>query len=356
MPAPRFFEVSFVKKAFNVTKNMVRIYTRQRVPRSAAAMAYYFTISIFPVLIVVYTILQSLHISQENLYKIWVEIIPPDAVDVISDYLNYVGGNRSTFMVIVGVLVTLTSSSAAFRSLLKIMADIQGESRYKGLRAGLYSLVISLGLLGAIYVSGFVILTGEWILSFLEGVFGSAMFDIWQWVRFAVLFLILLVVIYLVYKITAPKEVARVKRVPGAAIASVLLVAVSIIFSRLISMSANYPLVYGSLASFIILMFWVYICSIILIMGNVFNFVVYHKLDAEEGDPKTQAGDLTAVPADEKKTIIRRRRKRTVIFRFNTSTGRSAKCCRFGHMRPAAADDGFLLDGWTVLHSGVCYK
>jgi hypothetical protein len=24
-------------------------------------------------------------------------------------------------------------------------------------------------------------------------------------------------------------------------------------------------------------MFWIYICSIILIMGNVFNYVVYHK-------------------------------------------------------------------------------
>ncbi len=52
--------------------------------------------------------------------------------------------------------------------------------------------------------------------------------------------------------------------------------AVSIIFSKLISMSTKYSIVYGSLASFIILMLWVYICSIILIMGNVFNIALFH--------------------------------------------------------------------------------
>ncbi len=287
-------------KAKNVTKKMLAIFTKQRVPRSAAAMAYYFTITIFPVLIVVYAILSSLNISQENLYKIWVEIIPADAADVITDYLQYVGGNRSTFMVIVGVVVTLTSSSAAFRSLMKIMADIQGKSRYIGLRAALYSIVVSLGLLAAIYVSGLVIVSGEWLLSLLERIFGTSLFDVWQYERFAILFLFMLVIIYLIYQITAPREVAMVKRLPGAAIASVLLVAVSIIFSRMISMSVNYPIVYGSLASFIILMLWVYICSIILIMGNVFNFVMYHKV-SEGGVEDDAVSDKASAAHQNKK-------------------------------------------------------
>jgi len=288
-----------VKNAISLAKKMYKIYIEQRVPRSAAAMAYYFIISIFPFLIVVYAVLSSLNIPQESLYRIWAQIIPADAADVITNYLQYVGGNRSTFMVIIGVVVTMTSSSAAFRSLLKIMADIQGKPRYTGVWTALYSLAMSLGLLAAVYVSGLVIVSGEWLLSLLEKIFGTALFDIWRWERFAVLFLLMLVIIFLIYRMTAPRENPVAPRMPGALVASILLVAVSSIFSKLISASVNYPVIYGSLASLIILMFWIYICSIILIMGNVFNFVVYHKNHGvcaprrhkPDRTPKTLPGD-----------------------------------------------------------------
>jgi membrane protein len=236
-----------MKNAFGLAKKMFGIYTRQRVPRSAAAMAYYFIISIFPFLIVGYAVLSSLNIPQESLYKIWAQLIPADAADVITNYLQYVGGNRSTFMGIVGVVVTLTSSSAAFRSLLKIMADIQGRPRYTGVWTALYSVAMSLGLLAAVYVSGLVIVSGEWLLSFLERIFGSALFDVWRWERFAVLFLLMLVIILLIYRMTAPREIPKVPRMPGALVPSILIVAVSSVFSNLISASVNYPIIYGSL-------------------------------------------------------------------------------------------------------------
>ncbi len=257
---------------------MFHIFIKQRVTRSAAAMSYYITISIFPFLIVVYAILTSLNISNENLYKVWKQIIPADVLEIILGYFRYVGGKQSGLMIFVGITVTVSSSSTAFGSLMKIMADIQGKSRFKGFWGTVYSIIVSFGLLIALYISGLVIVSGEWLRDFLAKRFGfSELLEIWQWVRFAVLFLLLLVVIYLIYQVSEPKEVKKVPRLPGAFIASVLLVAMSIVFSRLIGMAANYPIIYGSLASFIILMFWIDICSIIVIMGNVFNFVVYHK-------------------------------------------------------------------------------
>lgn len=259
-------------------KQMFDIYNKQRVYRSAAAMSYFITISLFPILICVYAILGSLHLSATGLTAIWSQIIPPDVSKVITNYLRYVGGNASTLMVIVGATVALSSASSVFRTIMTIMADIQGKSRYTGILWFIYSLVVSLGLLVVIYISGLIILTGEWFLNFLESRLRLAyLLTLWQYVRFGVLFILLLAVIYLVYLITAPKNTKFVKRLPGAAIASVLLVAVSAVFSRLVTMSVNYPIVYGSLASFIILMFWIYICSNILIMGNVFNIVVYQK-------------------------------------------------------------------------------
>jgi len=49
---------------------------------------------------------------------------------------------------------------------------------------------------------------------------------------------------------------------------------VSMVFSYLIDMSTKYTLIYGSLASIIVLMVWFYTCGIILIMGNVLNLII----------------------------------------------------------------------------------
>lgn len=266
-----------MQKLKHVTKGMFKIFSEQRVTRSAASMSYYITISVFPALIVIYAILTSLNISNENIYGIWEEIIPKDVLNIILQYMRYVSGKDSAVMLFVGITVMLTSSTTAFGTLMKIMADIQGKSRYTGFWAALFNIALSIGFLGVIYVSGVVIMSGEWLIGVMQRSLGSVLLEVWQWVRFGVLFFLMLGIIYLVYLLSAPREKSRVKRMPGAFLSAILLVAVSAVFSRFIGQFTNYPIIYGSLASFIILMLWIYFCSIILIMGNVFNIVVYHK-------------------------------------------------------------------------------
>ena len=55
---------------------------------------------------------------------------------------------------------------------------------------------------------------------------------------------------------------------------AVALVVASLLFSLIMSRSTRYSLVYGSLASLIILLLWLYLCSNIFILGNVVNCVL----------------------------------------------------------------------------------
>ena len=87
------------------------------------------------------------------------------------------------------------------------------------------------------------------------------------------LFVIFIFMIYLLYRITAPKEVKN-DLLFGAFISAAVLLLVSVLFSWFISMSSRYPLVYGSLASIIIFMLWIYTCGQILYMGNALNVVL----------------------------------------------------------------------------------
>ena len=265
--------------------DMTDIYLKKRVSRSAAAMAYFFTLSIFPMLICVYAMLGNFLPSADTIIEFTEGLIPSETMSALLDYFNYIRMNKSPSMLMAGLAVMATSSAAAIRTLNSIMGDIQGKSRFQGIFAVAFSFILSLILLAVIYFAVVVIITGNWFINFLDEklVIFSSITGTWNWLRFLMLFAMLLLIIYGVYVMTMPKG-ARKSLMPGAVFASVLLVLVSMVFSWFIGLSSKYPLVYGSLASVIILMFWLYICGTILIMGNVLN-VVLRRHDPAGGDP-----------------------------------------------------------------------
>jgi uncharacterized BrkB/YihY/UPF0761 family membrane protein len=54
-----------------------------------------------------------------------------------------------------------------------------------------------------------------------------------------------------------------------SAVSASILVIISLIFSEIMEISINYPLVYGSLSFIIIIMIWMYLCSVIILSGGV---------------------------------------------------------------------------------------
>jgi YihY family inner membrane protein len=259
-----------------VVREMAEIFVRKHVARSAAALSYYLTLSVFPFLICVGAILGSLRLHESDIFAFLADILPAETFSVIAEIFRFDGAYSTGLIFIIGLSAMLTSSSAAFRSFTGIMGEIQGKMRFTGIRRGLFSFIFSIAFLASIYVSGLVILTGEWLMQILELYFGfSGVFAFWAWVRFVILFLLLFGIIFGVYIISAPKETKNMQRLPGALAASFVLVAASAVYSRMISATIRYALLYGSLASFIILMIWLYTCGIILIMGNVFNISLH---------------------------------------------------------------------------------
>lgn len=259
----------------SIVRELVEIYFQKKVSRTAAQLAYYLLLTLFPLLICVTAMLGSLNAEHMSLIEDLKNLIPAAAYESLIEFLGYVSENYSPAMLIAALLVLFTASSAAFRAILTVMADIQDEHRYLGFWKGVFSVFLSLIFLLAIYASCIIIVTGNWFVEVVSGYIGWEMpGGLWQWIRFVLLFAILFTIIYGVYRLTAPKERPREARMYGAAAASLALVAVSVFFSWTISMSSRYSLIYGSLASVIVLMIWLFICGNILIMGNALNVVL----------------------------------------------------------------------------------
>ncbi|MBR7081601.1 MAG: YihY family inner membrane protein [Oscillospiraceae bacterium] len=269
-------ELCVPQKLPEIFRDVIEIYTRSRVTRSAAALSYYLTLSVFPFLICLNAMIASLHVTADEIFSLGSGAVPGETMRYISNYITYISDENSGALLLAGLTVMFTSSSAAFRTLMGIMADLQGQARFKGVGSFAVSFFMSFLFLAAIYLSCALIVSGEWLIRLIKNSLGVDIFtENWQWLRFLLMFLLLYMIIYAIYEITSPREKRCIPRTSGAILAALLLVAVSIVFSYMIDMSTRYTLVYGSLASIIVLMVWFYICSVILIMGNAFNLIIY---------------------------------------------------------------------------------
>lgn len=255
-------------------KELLEIYSNNHVPRSAAELSYYLTLSVFPMLICVHAILAQFLPGITLTLNGFKGLVPAETLDTISEYLNYVSAHSTKALLTAGILGMATTSAASFRSIHSIMGDIQGVSRFRGVFAVIFSFAFSLVFLAAIYFGAIVMVAGNWLIKFINEAFPSFYgLEVWSWLRFPLMLVIFVLIIYGIYRITAPRDVHK-KFFYGAVAAGIVLVLVSVMFSWLISMSTNYPLIYGSLASIIIFMLWINICGQILIMGNALNVVM----------------------------------------------------------------------------------
>lgn len=262
----------------------LKIYWRKRGARSAAALAYSLTLSLFPLLICLSGLLGLVHLEFGATGNLLQGLLPEGVLATLRDFMLYVDKNSTLPLFVGGLALLVTTSAMAYRTLSAAMADIQGESRFSGLAGGLFSFLFSLIFLAVIYVSVIIILTGQWFIRLLSDHFdlGVALFD-WQWLRFFLLFLILFLIFALLYRLTVPKERPPRHVLTGACVAAAAMVVVSIAFSACIGLSTRYPLVYGSLASVVILMLWFYVFGTVLIGGSIINLMIYR---AEQGiDP-----------------------------------------------------------------------
>lgn len=258
--------------------DLVEIYFEKRVSRSAAELAYFLILSFFPLLICVNYFIGQLDLDPYTLVEAVSPVFPKESLNILVDYLHYISSNQSTALLVGGLGMTLYSASAAFRALMHVMADIYDRQSYQGVRQIIASVIFSVLLLLTIYLSMVVVLTGEWLMTLASRFRWMAALELllsWQWLRFLVLFSLVFLFILIVYRMAAPRGKPRPPVFSGALLASAALVGASALFSWFIGMSSRYSLVYGSLASVIILLVWLYLCGNIIILGNVFNCVWY---------------------------------------------------------------------------------
>ena len=253
--------------------DLVRLCGRRNVFRAAAALSYYFVLSVFPLLICVNAFLGLAHGDLQPFLLSLERVLPREALELVRDYVDYAGSHTSPALLYAAVPAILLSASAALRVLLDTMDELFDHPRDTGVRRIVVSVLFSLFFLAMLYLSILVILSGDWLFRWLEQVLVLpaglvAVTDLWGRLRYVLLLCIVILMVMTLYRIGTPRRVARpAPMLVCALMASAALVVTSAVFSWLVGMSSRYSLLYGSLASLIILLVWLFLCGMILLLG-----------------------------------------------------------------------------------------
>ncbi len=262
-------------------------YSRVGVARSAAALSYFLILTLFPLLLCVNYIIGLFHLDLARLLDSLQQLLPSGVLSVIQDYLAYVSGAQSPALLWAGVITIVISASAGLRTFFHTMDDLYQDQG--GGRSGRYlsSIILSFLLLPTIYLSMVVIFTGGWFFGLLEELIPwqirvqmplDTLSKLWQWLRYLLLFCLVFLLVLLLYRVGTPRRIATGRAILLPALwTAMAMVACSGLFSWFIDMSSRYALVYGSLASLIISLAWLYLCSNILLLGALVSHIWHRR-------------------------------------------------------------------------------
>jgi membrane protein len=275
-----------------VLKRTFKEYKADNLPDLAAALTYYAVLAIFPMLIVLVSILGLIgnSVTQpliDNLGK----VAPGAAKQIFTSAIHNIQSNKGTagVLVIVGLAGALWSASgyvAAFMRASNVVWDVEeGRPIWKTLPVRLGVTIVTVvmltaGALAVTFTGGLAKQAGNVI-----GVGGSAV-TIWDIAKWPVLILLVSMMLAILYYAAPNVRQPGFRWVtPGGLIAVLLWIVVSALFALYVANFSSYNKTYGALASVIVFLVWLWITNTVILLGAELNAEIERGRQIEGGLP-----------------------------------------------------------------------
>ena len=249
----------------------------------ANGVAFNFTLSIFPAIIFIFTLIPYIQIPQlpdlnDQVMSFLQDWMPASMYDVAASTIEDIISNRRGGLLSFGFVFSLFLATNGMVSLMKAFnkcyRTVESRNFWKS-RFIATSLTIMLALV--LFLAMLLLVIGQQIIIFLENAewiyidIKDYVFYLVIGLRFIVLFFIFLIAISSIYYL-APAVHDRWKFfTPGSLTATLLSLGVTFAFTYYINNFGAYNKFFGSIGVLIALMVWLSILSLILLIGFEIN-------------------------------------------------------------------------------------
>lgn len=244
----------------------------------AAEQAFFYMLSLFPLLILFLSVLPYFSMDMDRLMFFIETALPPQTAAMIEENVINVVQNDNSGLLTFGVIGTIWSASAGMNAFIKAMNEAFNVTTHRPIwKARFLSIILTFGMLASLIIIFILSIFGELLLDMITSYFTlpeqtEVLFQILRWVLTIVVMIALLCCLYFF----APKIKLSFRYVlPGAISATILWQLISFGFSFYVSNFGNYSATYGSLGGVIVLMLWLFLTGLSLVIGGEINAIIH---------------------------------------------------------------------------------
>jgi membrane protein len=275
---------------------LVRVYREisdDRVMAIAAGVTFYVLLAIFPAvaaLVSIYGFFADPQTIAEHLNEVSA-FLPGSAVEIIGEQINRVVAQGeatlgATFLI--GIAVSLWSANAGIKALIDALNVVYDENEKRSfIKVNALSLAFTIGIIGFMLVALGAMVVLPVILNYveLEGVAETII----KLLRWPILLLGVGLGIACIYRYGPSRDKAKWRWITwGSVLASIMWLAASILFSWYAANFGSYNETYGSLGAAIGFMMWIWLSTIVILLGAELDAEMEHQTarDTTEGPPR----------------------------------------------------------------------
>jgi membrane protein len=284
---------------------LLRVYNgigKDRILMNAAGVTFYALLALFPAIAAFVSIYGLFADPQTivNQLDVLAGVLPGGGMTVVQEQFARLVAQPSgalTLGVVFGVLTSLWSANGGMKGVFDALNVVYGEEEKRSfLWLNLTTLAFTLGMLLFAIVALAAIVVIPVILKFLPAFIGSIL-NIARWPVIAAL---VAVVLALIYRYGPSRDKPKWRWITwGSATAAVLWLAFSAIYSWYTANFGTFNATYGSLGAAIGFMLWMWLSTIVILLGGKLNAEIEHQTarDSTEG-PQEPIGRRDAYVAD----------------------------------------------------------
>jgi membrane protein len=258
---------------------LIRTYAdvqRNHTLQMAAALAYYFVLSLFPALIFLSAVVTYLPVPNlfDQALTLMARFLPPDSMGLVRRVLaDVITPNRSAFLSF-GLLGTLWAASGGFSAAieaLNIAYDVRDDRPFWKTRPLAIELALITGFLLLLALSVTIVgpRFGEWLAArvHLSGLFVL----LWPYLHWSIAVGFTVLAIEALYFLAPNVKQRFLATLPGAVLAVGCWVGLSYLLGLYFRHFANFNKTYGTFGAAIALMTWLYWTGFAILLGAELN-------------------------------------------------------------------------------------
>jgi len=248
----------------------------------AKAAAFSAILTLFPAILVIASLLSISHTTSALLREVshaLGRILPEGTSTAVAQYFT---GNKPVplKLLVTIIVITLWTGSGVMISWMEGFRNAYQMPKVWGLvkeRMIAFLLVVLAGI--PLVFASFLLVFGnqieQWIMYRVGHELGPYILGLWTALRWIIATLTSIAVIGLVYHHGVPRTQPWHRVLPGSTLATVLWFVSTVIFGVYLRRFGNYDVIYGSVATAIALLIWMYLVSMVILIGAEFNAVRY---------------------------------------------------------------------------------